>query len=378
MKILLISCKPPFPVIDGGCFATKKLIQTILSQGNSVKLLTVATQKHPFKKEEHPVEIAAESVEINTEISIGKAFKHLFKSGSFNVERFRDERMKQLILTTLDKSKFDCIIFDSLFSTPYLQDVKKVFNGKILLRSHNVESKIWKQKRDQATGFKKIYLEKIVRDLQNYEINTLNNVDRILTITEKDKIEFQSMGIQTEIDTIPVAVKTTSMVDYENNQPFFIGGMDWEPNLSAVQKAIEILHQINDSSIQFQLAGSKTEQFRGNSFVKCFGRVESSNDFMQKNGFLFAPIVSGSGVKIKILEALSAGIPVLTTSLGSAGIDKNAVVIAENDSKMIEMFKKLVQNKDFRVEIGQKGQKFVKNELSLMKIGQKLQSILND
>lgn len=378
MKVLLVTCKPPYPTVDGGCFASKRLIDTLLSQGNEVKLLTIATQKHPFKKEEHPKEVNPESVQIDTSVTISGAIKHLFNSRSYNVERFKSLRMKEVILATMERSQYDCVIFDSLFSTPYLEDVQQSFDGKIFLRAHNFESDIWQQKAKSSGGLKKLYLQKLAKDIAKYEKTISKKVDSILTISNEDKIRFESLGLNAKVETIPVAIDTSDSVSYDKNQPFFIGGMEWEPNILAVQKAIDILKKVNDSSIQFQLAGKGTEQFEENPLVKVHGRVDCAISFMKKNGFLFAPIESGSGVRIKILEAMSVGIPVLTTDLGASGIDKDALLISNEDSKTIEILQKLIKNQDFRQEIGQKGRFFIENELKLNKIGEKLQSIIND
>lgn len=377
MKILLITCKPPYPTIDGGCFATKRLIDTLLSQGNEVKLLTIATQKHPFQAEVHPSELQTEAVTIDTSLSILDAIKHLFKSSSYNVERFREERLKNVILKTLTNAHFDSVIFDSLFSTPYLASVKQHFNGNIFLRAHNVESDIWKQKANSARGIKGLYLKKLANDLLNYEQKIIQKVTAVLTITQEDEKRFSELNNSIKAQTIPIPIEATTPINYEVNQPFFIGGMDWEPNFQAVEKAIKIIEEIGDKSIQLQLAGKGTEQFNESSFVKIHGRVDSALSFMKKNGFLLAPIMSGSGVRVKVLEAMSAGIPVLTTKLGAAGVDKNALLIGKNDSEIKKMIVQLSKNKDFRQKTGENGQKFIKSELKIEGIGKKLQKLLN-
>ncbi|MDX2362866.1 MAG: glycosyltransferase family 4 protein [Crocinitomicaceae bacterium] len=372
-KILYITSKPIYPTVDGGCIAMENFLKCLSYKDIQVKHLLIETVKHPYRKENYPTEIIAatqpESVFIDTEVKAGGAFVHLFKKGSYNIDRFYSDEMKSLIERVLEDDSFDCVILESLYLTPYTLTIRNNFSGKIFVRAHNVESEIWKSLSHVSSGgLKKKYLARLAKDLRSYEIDALNQVDGILGISTDDLVRFKEMGVKSSSVLIPVAIELAQKQEPIGKNLFHLGAMNWQPNVDAVNRLISLFPTLRSkhNSIELHIGGShsaemiKEDQVNG-IFVD--GYIDDLSKFAAANGILVSPIVSGSGIRIKILEMMAMGIPVVTTKLGALGIDykqNNCLITAETDDDLIEACNSLIENETMRMEIGNKAIEYIR------------------
>ena len=373
MRVLYISNKPIFPTIDGGCVAMENFLNCLLHANLKVKHLYIETDKHPFIKDAYPADISEkitpEGCFINTEVRVSKAIPSLFKKGSYNIDRFYDRTMEQLIVKTLKSEQFDCIILESLFLTPYTASIKKNTKSKLFVRTHNVESLLWKSFAENTRfGLKKKYLEKLAKDLHSHEILTLNNVDGILGISEDDLVAFKQLGVQTPFVHIPVAISVDKEQSENGNMLFHLGAMNWQPNIEAVEELIELFKELRETNrdLELHIGGSKSKEVvkedRANG-VYVDGFIEDLNEFAHTNGILVSPIRSGSGIRIKILEMMAIGIPVITTTLGALGIDHEeakCLITANTKEELLKACQQLIDNKDDRVALGKRAMAYIR------------------
>ncbi len=383
MRVLYITNKPIYPKIDGGCVAMENFLQTLLFSNTEVEHISFSTKKHPFENSNYPDEIQKKvpcsSIDIDTEICVVKLFKSLLAKSSYNIDRFQSPEMVEAIQKRVTAKEFDCIILDSLYSTANLDDIKSFFKGRIFVRTHNVESDIWEDyTKHEKNPFKKIILRKLTRNLKQYEIKTLRKADGILGITSDDLLRFSEFGIPTKSTVISVSIPLCNLPnDYESNTIFHIGSMNWKPNEEAVKRLIQLFPSIHEKTqTQLHIAGSHfPKNFQTHENVLLHGFVEDIFQFAIEKGILITPILSGSGIRIKILEMMSAGIPIITTTKGAMGItclEDHCLVIADTNSKIIKKSIELIQNKEKRREIGQKARSYIQNNHAIEKINQQL------
>lgn len=118
MKVLQLTIKPPIPAVDGGCIAIKNFSDMILDGGNQLKILSLATHKHPFEEELIPQDFKEkteiEAVFIKTELNVRDAFASMVTMDSYNISRFFsvdfDARLEEILLS----QEFDFIQLESL------------------------------------------------------------------------------------------------------------------------------------------------------------------------------------------------------------------------------------------------------------------------
>jgi len=361
----------------------ENFLQNLLFQDCTVTHIAISTQKHPFDKTNYPKEILqrikCSSVEIDTRIKPHRALISLLKNNSYHVDRFYSPSLIKKIHELLRQQSFDCIILDSLYSTAHLPEIKSMFNGNIFIRTHNVESEIWRDlAQNEKNVIKKLILGKLAKDLRSYEIKTLNKADGIISISKDDVLIFEKIGVSTKKCIISVSIPINKTVNnYEATDLFHIGAMNWIPNIEATNRLVNLFPKIySQTKSKLHLAGSHfPENMNVSEAIKIHGFVEDIFEFAVESGILVTPIISGSGVRIKILEMMSAGIPVITTKKGATGIEyqtDNCLIIAETDEEIISESILLIKNKERRMEIGKKSRSYIQNNHSIEKISQQL------
>lgn len=388
MKVLHLTNKPIFPLVDGGCIAMHAFLKNMLHLGFEVKNLTIATSKHPFDLSAFPARlreiILPEAGFINTTVHAKDAFLSFFNKKSYNVSRFYDRNFELLLIEKLSQADYGLVVLESAYLLPYLAAIRKHFKGKVLLRAHNVEFRIWERLAEAETSiFKRIFLKKLARDLKQYELKYLKATDGIACISDADKEQFKALGIKVPMCTIPVSMDftPTEPLNLKSSDFFFLGSMNWQPNIEAVDFLLkEIFPQIQVllPEARLHLAGSFMPEKLlklNQKNVTVHGKVADVKDFMSSSGILIVPLKSGSGIRIKILEALASGVPVIATSVGFEGIPvKHEVhgLIADSSEAIAQSAIRLSKDPQFAAEMAKNGQKMALSTYSKENVSNKL------
>jgi glycosyltransferase involved in cell wall biosynthesis len=389
MKVLQVSLKPPYPKVDGGCMAIAAVTEGLLANGNKVKCLTMATGKHPFQPERIPESILKntdmESVKMDTRIKPLDAFLNLFEATSYNIDRFYSEEFEKRLLEIVKEHDFEIIILESVYCTPYIDAIRKHTETKILVRAHNVEYKIWDGLANSTNGFlRRWYLRLLASRLKNYEIYTLNKADGVLVITSLNEDQLKTDGVTAPFCVIPVGMdikRFPKLKPIRSPKLYHIGAMDWEPNIEGVNWFVDdIWPQISSSfpDVECHLAGRKMPDYlldeaNGNLNIK--GEVESVVEFVKDKPIAIVPLLSGSGMRVKIVEALALGKVVISTSLGADGIpyeDGKNMLIANTPEEFVDQIQLLTENPKLIPKIGKEARKLAETEFDQRNVGTKL------
>jgi glycosyltransferase involved in cell wall biosynthesis len=374
MKILVISHKPPYPVVDGGCLAMTRFLENLHSiyPNPEITYFSLSTHKHPFDLNKFPTKkfqnTKFNNHFINTRLNPFSALTNLLSGKSYNLSRFYDKIVSVELTELCIHNKFDVIIFDSLFSCVYLDDIKACSNTKFVYRAHNIESQIWKDL-SQATKnpIKKWYLLQLQKKLEKFEDNFLKTVDLILPLSNKD-LEVIKSKTDKETILIPVSIEIPEkQANYSKTSLCFIGAFNWKPNIEAIQWfSTTVFPTLKKEfpTLELHIAGSHSENISKLKEIKgitLHGFVNSSVDFISQHGIFIAPLKSGSGVKMKVLEAMSIGIPCSLSLKGAEGIPGN-FVLNENVNDFISDIKALLSDEKLRIKRGIEGQQIVKSK----------------
>ncbi len=386
MKFLQICQKPPLPLTDGGCIAFHALTAGLLQSGHSVKVFSLFTDKHDFLLETMPEEYVQktdiEGVYVDTKMNLVDVYCNIITRDPYNLSRFFSVDVDIRLTRLLQKEKYDCIILESIFTTPYLSTIRRNVNTKVILRSHNIEHQIWDK---LATGernfFKRIYLSYLSKKLYKAEIEAWRSVDGIACISDND-LQFTRALSQKPSYLLPVAMSVNTPVVMEGNQlkAYHIGSMDWLPNIEAIDGFIEstlptVLKEF--PNFEFHIAGRKMPaSLHENKIpgIVSWGEVESAETFARNFQIMLVPLQSGSGIRIKILEAFTMGIAVISTEQGVRGldiIDREQFYLAESPEEWATAIRAL-QNPNERERIGKNAQNFMLESYSNSKIVQPL------
>lgn len=391
MKILQLCLKPPLPARDGGCIAMNNITQGLLDAGHTVKILTIFTQKHGFNIAELPQEYVEktgiEGVYVDTSLNAVDAFSNLMTADSYNISRFFSTDFDIKLTQLLRRRKFDVVHLESLFMTPYTGTIRRyASHTPIVLRSHNLEYVIWEKIAHGTKNIlKRTYLNYLARKLRDYELNSLNEVHGIAAISDEDKKHFIELGVKKRSVTIPFGINLSDYLSVRNDTIpevalFHVGSMDWGPNLEGIVWFLdEVWPKVNERfpKLKLYLAGRNMSKDIFRTKYKnliLVGEVENALEFMASKSIMIVPLLSGGGIRVKIIEGLAMEKCIISTSLGAEGIGcshgKN-IMLADTPSEWIKAIDKLL-NKEKCEEISQAGLKHVAENFDNAVITKKL------
>ena len=386
-RILQICHKPPRPAVDGGCIAMDSLTTGMLLEGHQVKVLSLHTHKHPFKSsaldEAYLNATRFEAIYADTELNIRDAASHVITGESYHLSRFHVPEMDRTIERVLREEIFDVVVLESLFTTSYIPAIRRLSDAEIILRAHNVEHQLWQEVSAQMGGGpKKWLLNLFQRNLQHEEINLLDQVDGVAAITDQDAAWFRhamtsnGVGNPHRVVTVPFGLDVESIshasIGVPPNHMLHLGSMDWTPNVQGVMwlmKEVWPLVRKDCPEAVLKLAGRhmpaslSSEPTEG---IEVLGEVESAEKTYDTSCAVVIPLHAGSGMRIKLTEALAAGRPVVTTSKGMEGLELTNgqhVLVANTAHDMAEAIKLLLTQPTRAIELGHSGREWAMTHL---------------
>lgn len=375
MKVLQLCNKPPFPPVDGGTMAMNSITQGLLRAGCELRVLTVETDKHPVRREQIPEEYLRqtrlESVYIDLGVKPLPAAVAMLCGDSYHVKRYISRDFSRRLVAILREQEFDVVHVESIFLTPYVPLIRRYSKAKVILRAHNVEHLIWKRvAQSTRSHVKRWYLNHLSLTLRAYELEHLSDYDGIVCITQGDAEYFRAAGIRKPITSIPFGIvpRAALSVPVEPNSLFHIGAMDWMPNQESIQWMLRDVWPVVHRQVpqaHLYLAGRKMpEELMQTRLdgVTVVGEVADAMQFIAGKQINVVPLLSGSGIRVKIIEAMSVGKAVVTTTVGARGIDYTDgenLLIANTPSEFASQIKRLLDDPDYCRRVGEAASRLV-------------------
>ena len=394
MKLLQICKKFPFPVKDGESIAVTNLGIAYSQLGVEVTLLAMNTSKHPVDVNLLPIDYAKgykkiHFVKVNNNLSIKEAIVNLFQKESYHVTRFINADYRSKLIEILTSEHFDVVQIETVFLAPYIETIRVYSNATIVLRTHNVEHEIWKRVADLTDfGPKRWYLNFLNKKLRRFEIESLNKCDLLLPITERDLRIFRLLGYSGQAVATPVGLDARSYpIDERLNTKKismgFIGSLDWMPNQEGLKWFIDNVWRHYDKNVELHIAGRNAPDWFKNLRMKnviFHGEVTDARDFIKQYPIALVPLFSGSGIRVKILEAMMLGRIVLTTTIGLEGIhavDGEEVLVANTDYDFQAKIDLCIKNPKLVHQMGRNARKLMETDFNTIKIASKVLEMLN-
>ncbi len=303
------------------------------------------------------------------------AFLNLFSDKSYHVQRFVSMDFSTKIKEILSDGNYDIVQLETLFLAPYIEIIRKYSDAKIVLRAHNIEHLIWDRVASETKNpFKKFYVKHLAKTLKSYELNAINKFDGLAAITKQDAGFFLSNAAFLPIIDLPFGIDTEKYIykfEQDNTDLFHIGAMNWIPNQEGVKWFLQHVWQlvINElPELNFYLAGRTMPNWLLKSKfanVHVIGEVENAISFIQSKGIMIVPLFSGSGIRIKIIEAMALGKVVITTTIGAEGLgctNKENILIADNATEYKHAIIEAVSDGNLRKKIAENARFLIVNE----------------
>ncbi|WP_292375900.1 glycosyltransferase family 4 protein [Methanosarcina sp. UBA411] len=314
------------------------------------------------------------------------------------IYRYHTSKNVKFISSVLQKGNFDIVNVSNLVvAGPALQAISDVsFEGCKVLSMHDV---------DYLSFINRIKLfnnplERIARklisgNLKTYEINTISKFEHLLVTSKIDKNIYLSLGVLSDnkITVIPNGVDCGSFNLNDNFDTFlehpnilFMGSLSYQPNIDAVQVYIEEMHSIVKNEIpnvKFYIIGGHCPEWikdysKKDPSICVLGFVDDVKPYIYSADVCIAPINAGSGTRLKILEYMAMSKPVVSTTIGSEGLDvinSQNILITDDWNEFAFNIVNLITNYNIARKIGNSGRELVEEKYDWKKIAKKQVSI---
>jgi len=291
----------------------------------------------------------------------------------------------------LSHHDYDAVILENLATLNAVDTIRKYGkNTKIIYDAHNVDSKLGAMAVGKF-GMKEKYLE----DIQKAERNMHLKVDALFTCSKEDRDDFLRMNHdQISVAVIPNGVNVGNLYAGAVNEDkpgyiLFCGSLNFQPNSEGLFWFYKnCWNEVKEKFPAIKLlvvgSGKAPDYFKEiyiDDSVIFSGIVEDVKPWYNKAAIAIVPLLSGSGTRLKILEAMSLGVPVISTALGAQGIehtDKNDIEIFDNPEDFSNGLIELLCNKSNRIQLKDNARNLVEKKYDWNVIGEKMNDFLKE
>ena len=376
MKILILCHRTLFPQNGGYPIVVYNTVKALVKQGHNITLLALD------EKQRKPVAINDELFEkinyrtyaIDISVGIAGALLNLFSPTAHIVDRYYNEKIEKKLLAEVRRGKYDIIQFEGLFVTPYLPAIRKATGAKLVYRAHNIEHQVWQRLARQKTDpVKKIYLNLLAKRIKKFELQALNSFNAIIAFTGQDETTIRAHGIQTQVEVHPIGVDLDKYCpDYSKTEfpsLFFLGSLSWMPNREGIEWFIENSRTAlttGDLRVRFYLAGGNIpesfDDYEAPGKIYIQGEVDDVLEFINSKSVMIVPLLSGGGMRVKIVEGMAMEKCIISTSLGAEGINYTHgenIIIANTLAEFHEAINRCIADEAYCRRIGKNARKLV-------------------
>jgi glycosyltransferase involved in cell wall biosynthesis len=345
VRILQLTPRVAWPATDGGRVVMLQIAQALHRLGADVEVLSLNPQRQhvdPVAAQKALAPVPFEAVGIDTSAHVAALLRSFRLRAPQLVARFYSPRFEATLRSVLRERDFDVVQVESPFLLPYVRAIRESSRAAVVLRSLNVEHRIWERLAEhERNPLRRLALRAVARSLRRYEVAQLDVCDALVPITEVDAHDFRILGGRCPMYVLPGGVDAgVGAVDRSQELPDaagFLGSLDYRPNQEAAFWLGEELRPRLAPHMTLHVAGSRAPQWLqarlAATGVVFHGEVADAQAFMSGMRVMLAPILSGGGMRIKILEAMAAGKAVVSTTIGAEGIeiaDGGNIVIADD------------------------------------------------
>ncbi|MBY0374910.1 MAG: glycosyltransferase [Bryobacteraceae bacterium] len=261
----------------------------------------------------------------------GQLIGGLFSELPVAVSRYQSGAMRQRIAALTAQHRFDGVVCDFLFPAPSLPS--GLLGGAVLFQ-HNVEAMIWQRHAEHAaTPLHGWYFRGQARRMLAYEGSICRQARRVIAVSEPDARAFERLYGCQGVRAVSTGVDVDFFRPPEPPPPpqydlVFLGSMDWMPNSEGMRWFVESVWPLITArrpdarlAIVGRRPGPEIEALgQADARITVSGTVPDVRPWLHASRVSIVPLRIGGGTRLKIYEAMAAGVPVVSTTIGAEGL----------------------------------------------------------
>ncbi len=347
MRVLLLTQILPYPPDAGPRVKTWHVLRYLVERGHRVSLLSYV------RPEETPhLPVLRSICETVTAVPMRRSraadLVHWARSAvsgrPFLVVRDDGEPMRREVAAALARANVDVLHADQLTMTQFALDATNGGSHRParVFDAHNATWMILDRMKSNATGWLRPALAAEAKRIRGYEGSVVRGYDHVLAVTETDREALlqaanwpdpQAAEGRDRISVVPIAIDTRALPPIDrrpgSQEVLTLGSLHYAPNAEGIRWFVrQVFPSVRErvSGARLTIAGRSPpgdllrEAKDSDGAISVTGYVEDLEPLLRRSGVVVVPVLSGSGMRVRILEALSRGMPVVTTTIGAEGI----------------------------------------------------------
>ena len=398
MKILFLANRLPHKNVSGGHRLIYQRIRQLINQGHQIGLAAlVAPENEKFIPAMREMVDELETVPAPNRKILTRAFRDYMSTTLPAIfwKNYSPDMMRA-IGDMVERTQYDIVVAEFsemgmyLYRNPYLSAVRKVVS------CHRCLTTAFDTYARTAGVAAPIRLKSAaqVPILEKYEFEMYSAMDHILTLTSEDRFTLLSHAPELPVSVIPPGIDFDYLApaETEKTEPPIIMMCGYFSDKSNHDAALWFAHEVwpqlaaKHPALQYHIVGNGTgrelEQLaERDERIVVVGTVDDLRPYRRKARIFINPMRLGSGLRIKVLEAMAAGLPVVSTALGVAGIPaQNGVncFIADTPELTADSIDWLLNDEALAQSMGQTARRMVKEKYDIRSTVRELEDILRE
>ena len=411
MRVLHFAPRVCWP-LDTGAKLRNYHLARVLSRRASVTLLAFDHAEARPADLDNPYENVL-TVERSPGYTLAKILRGAMGRTPLPLLNYTTQPMKDALTQTLRQQQFDVVQVESIHLMGYLGILRAApdrFPARPLVVCdwHNIESELMQRYSEREPSFpRRIYAQKTARQLRALERQAMHDFDAHVVVSERDRERLLEIGpagsvtvIENGVDSAhysdkaieaahsawlacrPRAGSNGSQPPRRPNRIVFVGSMDYHANIDGVVEFARAvwpaLHE-RQAQLVFTIVGrdpsAEVRQLASLPGIEVTGTVADVRPYYREAVAAVVPLRVGGGSRLKILEAMAAGVPVVSTSLGAEGLKvwhAKDILIADTNDQLREALATVVESERVNRRLRQSGRALISSRYDWLRAGESL------
>lgn len=415
MRILYLSQLVPYPIDAGPKVRSYHVLQYLAQAGYDVTLVAFRRESDDETAVSHLSQFCQAVHTVPMRRSLLKDVWHLGRSlltnQPFLIARDGVAEMYTLIQKLVRANSFDAIHADQLWMAQYALAAREAskdhFSPALILDQHNAVYRIPERLAQSTRNLaKKWLLQHETRKMREYEQSICQKFDQVVWVTTEDHAAVfgktsLTNGVpilehrckETHHSVIPICVDVTrKQVVTRRPTPHritFLGGLHWPPNAEGVvwfaqEVWPQIIAQCPSASLTIigkEPPSALVGRSQQNANIEVTGYIDNLEHYLQETAVFIVPLHAGGGMRVKILDAWSWGLPIVSTTIGAEGIHyQNGIdiLIADGADHFAQAVLDLLTDSERAAKVGENGRFTAKTQYSWHQIYSAWQAVYQE
>jgi sugar transferase (PEP-CTERM/EpsH1 system associated) len=393
MRMLHFAPRVCWP-LDTGAKLRNFHLARVLAKRSSVTLLAFADSEQPRDAPDFYDRVI--TVPRDSGYSFSKLVRGALGRTPLPILNYTTGAMKQALARALAESEFDLVQMESIHLMEYLPIIRAARHRPMVICDwHNVESELMQRYSEREDNpLRRAYASRTARKMSEFERRAMTEFDAHVVVSERDAEQLRQVNPRARIFVIENGVDVAHYFNRNAqsavsaptpNRILFVGSMDYHANCDAVvdfaREVWPLVHE-RRPELGFTIVGrdpsAAVRELASIPGVEVTGTVDDVRPFYREAAAAVVPLKTGGGSRLKILEAMAAGVPVISTRLGAEGIDvkdRENVLLAETAGEFREAITEIIDDHELRERLLKTGRALVNERYDWSTLGANLSEV---